>query len=34
LAELQIASQRPTLTLTIGDRCPHVRGKLREYVSL
>lgn len=34
LTELQIATQLPTLNLTIGDRRPHQRGKIREYESL
>jgi len=34
LTQLQIAQQLPTLGLTLGDQRPHVRGKIREYVSL
>jgi len=34
LTELQIARQLPTLGMTVGDPRPHVRGKIREYVSL
>lgn len=34
LTDLQIARQLPTLGITPGDQRPHVRGKLREYVSL
>lgn len=32
--DLQIARQLPTLGISLGDQSPHVRGKLREYVSL
>ncbi|MGO4203641.1 recombinase family protein [Rhodococcus sp. TAF43] len=34
LTDLQIASQFPTLGIRLGDHRPHVRGKIREYVSL
>ncbi len=34
LTELQIARQLPTLGLQLGDPRPHVKGKLREYISL
>jgi hypothetical protein len=34
LTELQIAKQLPTLNITLGQARPHVRGKIREYVSL
>ncbi|MBN9801293.1 MAG: recombinase family protein [Actinomycetota bacterium] len=34
LTDLQIARQLPTLGISLGDQRPHVRGKLREYVSL
>jgi len=34
LTELEIARQLPTLGIALGDRRPHVRGKIREYVSL
>ncbi|MEV8612917.1 hypothetical protein AB0383_34190 [Amycolatopsis sp. NPDC051373] len=34
LPDLQIAKQLPTLGIALGDHRPHVRGKIREYVSL
>ncbi len=34
LTDLQIAQQLPGLGLTLGDQRPHVRGKIREYVTL
>jgi hypothetical protein len=34
LTELQIAKKLPTLTIALGEARPHVRGKIREYVSL
>jgi hypothetical protein len=34
LTDLQIARQFPTLGLALGDPRPHVRGKIREYVTL
>ena len=34
LTELQIARQLPTLGIVLGDHRQHVRGKIREYVSL
>lgn len=34
LTEVQIARQLPTLTVAIDDHRPHVRGKIREYLSL
>ncbi|QRP49084.1 hypothetical protein [Amycolatopsis sp. FDAARGOS 1241] len=34
LTELQIAKRLPTLGIAVGDHRPHVRGKIREYVSL
>lgn len=34
LTEVQIAKKLPTLNLSLGDHRPHVRGKIREYVSL
>jgi DNA invertase Pin-like site-specific DNA recombinase len=34
LTELQTAKQLPTLGIALGDERPHVRGKIREYVSL
>jgi hypothetical protein len=34
LTELQIAKQLPTLDIALGDEGPHVRGKIREYVTL
>ncbi|MET7996821.1 recombinase family protein [Amycolatopsis sp. NPDC005232] len=34
LTELQIAKRLPTLGIALGDHRPHVRGKIREYVSL
>ncbi|MEW2506022.1 hypothetical protein AB0878_36780 [Amycolatopsis sp. NPDC047767] len=34
LTELQIARRLPTLGIALGDHRPHVRGKIREYVSL
>jgi hypothetical protein len=34
LDDLQIAGQLPTLGIHNGDRRPHVRGKLREYIVL
>jgi hypothetical protein len=34
LTELQIAKQLPTLDIALGDERPHVRGKIREYVTL
>jgi DNA invertase Pin-like site-specific DNA recombinase len=34
LTELQIAKQFPTLGLSLGDHRPHMRGKIREYISL
>ena len=34
LTDLQIATQFPTLGIRLGDHRPHVRGKIREYVSL
>ncbi len=34
LTELQIAKRRPTLDIALGDERPHMRGKIREYVSL
>lgn len=34
LTQLQIAQQLPNLSLALGDQRPHVRGKLREYISL
>lgn len=34
LTELQIAKQFSTLNLSLGDARPHVRGKIREYVTL
>lgn len=34
LTEVQIAKQLPTLTIALGEPRPHVRGKIREYVSL
>jgi DNA invertase Pin-like site-specific DNA recombinase len=34
LTELQIAKKLPTLDIALGDERPHVRGKIREYVTL
>ncbi len=34
LTDLQIARQLPTLGIALGDPRPHVRGKIREYVTL
>ncbi|WJJ14651.1 recombinase family protein (plasmid) [Prescottella equi] len=34
LTDLQIATQFPTLGIRLGDHRPHVRGKIREYISL
>lgn len=34
LTDLQVATQFPTLGIRLGDHRPHVRGKIREYVSL
>lgn len=34
LTDVQIAQQLPTLGFGLGDPRPHVRGKIREYVSL
>ncbi|HET9254925.1 MAG TPA: hypothetical protein VFO16_06945, partial [Pseudonocardiaceae bacterium] len=34
LTELQITKQFPTLGLSLGDHRPHVRGKIRECISL
>ncbi|MBF6138269.1 recombinase family protein [Nocardia otitidiscaviarum] len=34
LSELEIARTMPNLDLTLGDPRPHVKGKLREYISL
>lgn len=34
LTQLQIAERFPTLGLRLGDERPHVRGKLREYLTL
>ena len=34
LTELQIAKRLPTLGIALGDARPHMRGKIREYVSL
>lgn len=34
LTDAQIAKQLPTLGLRLGDERPHVRGKLREYITL
>ena len=34
LAEIQIAEQFPTLGLRLGDHRPHVKGKIREYLTL
>lgn len=34
LTDLQIATQFPTLGIRLGDHRPHVRGKIREYVSM
>jgi hypothetical protein len=34
LTALQIAERFPTLGLRLGDPRPHVRGKIREYVTL
>lgn len=34
LTDVQIARQLPTLDLRLGDERPHVKGKIREYVSL
>ena len=34
LTDLQAAGQFPTLGIRIGDRRPHVRGKIREYLPL
>ena len=34
LADLQIARQLPTLGIALGDPRPHVRGKIRKYVTL
>jgi hypothetical protein len=34
LTELQIAKRLPTLDITLGDKRPHIRGKIREYISL
>ncbi|MEV0070941.1 recombinase family protein [Amycolatopsis sp. NPDC050768] len=34
LTELQIATRLPTLGIALGDHRPHLRGKIREYVSL
>jgi hypothetical protein len=34
LTELQIAKKLPTLGIALGDERPHVRGKIREYVTL
>jgi hypothetical protein len=30
---VQIAKRLPTLDIALGDELPHVRGKIREYVS-
>jgi hypothetical protein len=30
---VQIAKRLPTLDIALGDEWPHVRGKIREYVS-
>ncbi len=34
LTDMQIAGQFPTLGIRPGDRRPHMRGKLREYLAL
>lgn len=34
LTDLQIAKQFPTLGIQLGDHRPHIKGKIREYVSL
>jgi hypothetical protein len=34
LSEVEIARRLPTLGLTVGDHRPHVKGKIREYISL
>lgn len=34
LTELQIAKKLPTLGIALGEHRPHVRGKIREYMSL
>jgi DNA invertase Pin-like site-specific DNA recombinase len=34
LTEIQIAEQFPTLGLRLGDHRPHVKGKIREYLTL
>jgi hypothetical protein len=34
LTELQVAKRLPTLGIALGKARPHVRGKIREYVSL
>ena len=34
LTDLQIAEQFPALGIRLGDRRPHVRGKIREYLPL
>lgn len=34
LNDLQIAERLPTLAIRLGDRRPHVRGKIREYLPL
>jgi DNA invertase Pin-like site-specific DNA recombinase len=34
LTEIQIAEQLPTLGLRLGDHRPHVKGKIREYLTL
>lgn len=33
LTDVQIARQLPTLGLALGDERPHVRGRIREFVS-
>lgn len=34
LTEIQAAEQFPTLGLRLGDQRPHVKGKIREYLTL
>jgi hypothetical protein len=34
LTDLQIARDLPTLGIRLGDRRPHRRGRIREYVTL
>lgn len=34
LTDLQIAQRFPTLGIQLGDHRPHIKGKIREYVSL